>query len=344
MTRTKTRGNGQGTVVRVRANNYKAIVTVGYKDNDLSKPIRRTKSGFATKAEAYEYIPILKKEKPQSQTITLKKAFDKWLPTHKASIQTIDCYRSGFKLFEDCWHLSFENQDIDELQACINNSDKGIRTKQNARVALNLVYKWAIPRGYVPNNVNLATFLKCGSFVAPEKHGFSLEQLQKIKDSIGIVPYAEYIYCHCYLGFRPTALISLKVSDYNAEEKAFVGGIKTEAGKNRTVTISPKIQPYIDDLLKKCNGGYVFGQDGKDISYKVYRKIFYTALEEMGLQEVGNHKYTPHCCRHTFATLMKNIQAPDKDKLTLIGHTDVKQLQYYQDVNYDDLRRITDNL
>ena len=344
MVRKKNRGNGQGTVVKVKTNCYKAIVTVGYKDGDPSKPIRRTKSGFTTKAEAYEYIPILKRERTERDDVTLKEAFDRWLPTHKASAQTIDCYKAGFKVFEDCWYISLSNQDIDELQDCIDNCSKGIRTKQNGKVALNLVYKWAIPRGLVQNNLNLASFLKCGSGRTPDKHAFTPKQLEIIKKGIGVVPFAEYIYCHCYLGFRPTALLQLTRKDYNDDEKAFIGGIKTEAGKNRTVTISPKIQPYIDDLIARCNGAYVFGINGQPLTDDRYRNIFYETLERLGIQNKEDHTLTPHCCRHTFATLMKNIVAPDKDKLELIGHTDVKQLQYYQDVNYEDLRKITDKL
>ena len=52
--------------------------------------------------------------------------------------------------------------------------------------------------------------------------------------------------------------------------------------------------------------------------------------------------YTPHSCRHTFATLMKRVQGADKDKLELIGHTSTDMLRHYQDVDYQDLRRITD--
>jgi integrase len=56
------------------------------------------------------------------------------------------------------------------------------------------------------------------------------------------------------------------------------------------------------------------------------------------------HKYTPHTCRHTFATLLKNVQASDKDKLALIGHTSDEMLRYYQDVNLADLEKITNML
>ena len=53
---------------------------------------------------------------------------------------------------------------------------------------------------------------------------------------------------------------------------------------------------------------------------------------------------SPHCCRHTFATLLKDVPAPDKDKLRLIGHTSAEMLRHYQDVDVDSLRRITDAL
>ena len=54
------------------------------------------------------------------------------------------------------------------------------------------------------------------------------------------------------------------------------------------------------------------------------------------------HKYTPHTCRHTFATLMKRVEGADKDKQELIGHASAEMLRYYQDAPLDDLRKITD--
>ena len=58
----------------------------------------------------------------------------------------------------------------------------------------------------------------------------------------------------------------------------------------------------------------------------------------------GVRVLTPHSCRHTFATLLKRVEAPDKDKLELMGHTSTAMLRHYQDVNLADLRRITDAL
>lgn len=76
--------------------------------------------------------------------------------------------------------------------------------------------------------------------------------------------------------------------------------------------------------------------------------MFYTVLEQCGIENptelrsgVTYHKYTPHSCRHTFATMMKRVRGADKDKLELMGHTSTEMLRHYQDASFDDLRMIT---
>lgn len=62
------------------------------------------------------------------------------------------------------------------------------------------------------------------------------------------------------------------------------------------------------------------------------------------MNDDDRHTYTPHFCRHTFATLMKRVDAASTDKLKLIGHTSDEMLRYYQDVPVEDLRKITDRI
>ena len=338
----KARGNGQGSAIRIRTNCWKAIAVIGYKDG---KPIRRTKQGFATKAEALAYIPTLKRELPKgTKSIRLGEAYEKWFATLTCSKSTQTCYSSAFKMFNELLFINMNDLTIDDLQECLDSSEKGKRTKQNAKIALGLIYKWAIPRGYIEDNLNLAHYLKINSNEeVTRKPGFTMEQLETIKKAIHSFAGANLVYCHCYLGFRPTAFLALKKSDYNAEGRYFVGGIKTEAGKDRIVPVSPKIQPYVDELLAQP-GEYVFSQDGSQMSLKVYRHIFYVLCEGLGFQKDGEHTLTPHSCRHTFATLMKRVQGADKDKLALMGHTTNAMLNHYQDVSVEDLRAITDKL
>ena len=104
----------------------------------------------------------------------------------------------------------------------------------------------------------------------------------------------------------------------------------------------------MDACLKAADGGTIFGSAGHPIPLKKYREIFYTLLDQLHIDnpvdENGRHRLTPHACRHTFATLMKKAAGSDTDKLALIGHTSTDQLREYQDVRFEDLRAITDQL
>ena len=176
------------------------------------------------------------------------------------------------------------------------------------------------------------------------------DAVKRLEAKVGEVNGADYVLCQCYLGFRPGELIALDAINYNRKERAFVGGSKTDAGRDRVVTVSPKIQPIVDRLMRDKVAGPVFcASDGSAMTIKAYRALFYQVLEACGIENpteerdgIKRRKYTPHSCRHTFATLMKRVPGADKDKLELMGHTSTTMLRHYQDVNFDDLRRITD--
>ncbi|MEG0750856.1 MAG: site-specific integrase [Oscillospiraceae bacterium] len=244
--------------------------------------------------------------------------------------------------------MDIRTLDVDDLQACIDDCAAGKRTKQNMKVTAGLIYKYAIPRIPDMRPLNLGEYLKINDDSESSiRASFNESQLKQIQAAIGRVPYADYVYCHCYLGFRPSALLLLTQQSYNADERCFVGGIKTEAGRDRTVTVSPKIKPYIDALLDKGKFYIFCGSDGEQLPIVKYRAVFYAVLDAVGIDnptEDGRRKYTPHSCRHTFATLMKRVEGAERDKLALIGHTDVEQLIDYQDVHFGDLRGITDKL
>jgi integrase len=350
------RGNGQGSILR-RGNKWIAYAPVIYYKDDQGKLRKKTRSKTcATKKEAAAALAemIAKPDVKKKKTITFKALYDKWLPTHEAGKSTMDCYKAAMKYFQPVWFMRMDDIDVDDLQDCLDNCGKGKRTQQNMKAVCGLVYKYGIPRQSVPENLNLAQFLKVGGEDAVHRESFDSAQIDAIKNQIGITPKAEYVYCLIYLGFRPSEFLALNIENYDSARQCFTGGSKTEAGTNRTVTISPKIQPYITKIAADRTEGVFFCTDsGKAYSLQDFtEKVFYPVLEAAGIDNpmveisggIERHKFTPHSCRHTFATLLKNVHASDKDKLELIGHTSDEMLRYYQDVKVEDLRKITDNL
>ena len=365
----KRRANGVGSVYRLPGGKWCAARTIGWIVDPLpagsppgAVPRRRrvtVKRSFDRRKDAEAALPTLTAADHRSRegtatqrkgsSVTLKELYDQWFPTHGKSRSTMNCYASGFRLFTPVWFVAMKDLDIDDLQDCLDDSDAGRRTQENAKAALGLVYKYGIPRDVIPKDRNLATFLRIRGEGGEKKPGLSVAELELVRKAAAAGDRdASIVLCHCYLGFRPTAFLALTAADYDPERRCFVGGIKTEAGKGRTVTVSPKIQSYVDALVAAAGDGYVFGEDGKQMSLEDYRQEFYSVLQRCGIDNPvdadGRHRLTPHSCRHTFATLMKRVSGSDTDKLALIGHTSTEQLRDYQDVPLEDLRAITDQL
>lgn len=356
--KSKSRGNGQGSVYKNKNGTWTAAKVIGYHLSDSGRTVadRVTKSGFATKTEALQYIPQLpdkptgaKKRRAGSKlspALTLRQIYELWLPVYETrgrSQSTLNCYKAAYKRLEALDDVSFGDIGIDDWQSCIDECPNGRRTKENMRTLIGLLYKYAIPRGAVPEKLNLAEYL-----TVTGDHGrrqpFTPDEVQKIQNSIGKILYADYVYCHIYLGYRPHEFITLSLSRYNAQEHYFTGGAKTQAGKNRIVTISPKIQPFIDRLAAQTNDLLFLDENEKPMTDKKYRAIFYDVIAKSGIQNTEERKLSPYSCRHTFASMMDKIAGGDNAKLELMGHTDIDMLRHYQHADLDLLRKITDNI
>lgn len=349
--KTKSRGNGTGSVYKRPNGTWIAIRVIGYTVDEGGKMHKETvsKSGFKTKKEAVMYLPNLTKKtkKEQRDETTFKQLYDKWEPTHKKSKSTMDCYRAAMKKFEPVWDEPFRDITVDDLQECMDDVT-GKRTQENMKAVCGLLYKYAIPRQLA--TLNMGQYLIVGGTSGLGKEGLPMEALEALRAKVGKVQYADYIVAQCYLGFRPSELLDLTVQSYDRKNNTFTGGAKTEAGKNRVVPVSPKIQPIIDRLTHCKISGYVFcAEDGGKMELEEYREHFYEVLEKCGIENpvteldgVKRHKYTPHSARHTFASLMKKVSGADKDKLALIGHTSTEMLRHYQDVDIQSLKQITD--
>ncbi|MBQ9841581.1 MAG: tyrosine-type recombinase/integrase [Clostridia bacterium] len=341
------RGNGQGSVYRENGKWTAAKVFGYYEDADGKlKPLRTVRRGFATKRDAVNALPLMERKKGGSidATASFQKIYNLWFPIYSPTVSrsTVDCYKAAYGHFQDLYAIPFADITIEDLQECVDDCPYGKRVKQLMKVLAGLLYKYAIPRRYTDRN--LAQYIRITGEESVERPVFTDDQIKTLKAAAENGDrVAAIIYCHIHLGYRPHELVTLSIEMYDAATRSFRHGIKTEAGKNRIVTVSPKIQPYVDGFIGGRADGAVFTTDtGKAYTDASYRIDFYACLQSLDIVAPEGKKLTPHCCRHTFATLVKNVPAPDKDKLELIGHSSLKMLQHYTHTNADDLRKITD--
>ena len=339
----KKRGNSQGTVYKDKNGTWIADYTIGWDDVDgVLRRRRRKKRGFATKNEALAYLPNLMQNLPQQDmNVKFKDLYKKWLDGHteKVTQSTINCYKSAYKYFSSLYYVEIAKIRTEHMQKCIDECPHGKRTKENMKALGTSLWDYAMQLDIVDRNY--AKYLYIKKEETAEKTAFSKEQLDLIWKNVERVPNLKYVLLLCYTGMRLSEMLGAMTENYNHEGGYFITGVKTDAGKDRTITISPKILPFFADWGK---GKHLF----TDLSAKRFRlSIYYPALQEIGLDALddqGDHIYTPHCCRHTFATLMKNVPAPATDKQKLIGHAKFEMTAQYTHTDIESLKKITDNL
>ena len=272
------RANGLGTA-RKRGDTWTAI-SPPHKEwvNGAIVTRRITQGGFATETDALLAAATLLQHDKPVKPITWLELYEKWLDRHKGRVTkgTLGCYTAAKNYFTDLYCEEFIRLVTEDWQGCIDDCSAGKRTRQNMKALGTQMYRFAMEQDITEKN--FAQFIYIENTGQSVRNAFSREDLQTILDGAhNGVPYANYVACGCYLGFRPSELFSLKKSDYDSEERILIGGMKTEAGRNRIVPVHPIIQPFIDRLLKtdsefifpNASGGQ-FTQDNfrKDYFYK----------------------------------------------------------------------------
>lgn len=330
----KSRGNGQGSVYKLPNGKYAAEVTLGYIDGKRKKKTKQ----FNKKQDAVNYLPLLKQTiEPIDKKISFAKLYELFITQHSEKVgkTTIDCYKAAYKHFEPLHFIKFSDIKTEQLQRCVE-SVSGTRTRENMKALGTLMYKYALQNDIAEKNY--AQYIYVGKKEKSSREAFSVAEREIIKSCVGKVKYAEYILCLIYTGFRPNEMLSLKKSDYYSTY--FIGGSKTEAGKNRIVPIPAVIASIVSALVEKAESEYIFeSPTHKRFSPEKFRDHYYSALEEMGLR-----KLPPYSCRHTYATMLKDINAPITDKQKLMGHESFEMTAHYTHTDIESLTKISDQM
>ena len=355
--KTKSRGNGQGTAYR-RGNVWVAQAIVGWRvPDDAEKkpiPVKKTKSGFATKKEAIRYLPeLFRPDSDEIIPITLEAMYEEWEKSYGSRVlpKTLKGYAQAFAHFSSLHVYNVNSITAAELQQCMDACKEGKRTHQMMKTTANLLWKYAIDARYAAKNVAVNLYIGKGASV--QRKPFSASDMDAVRMAIGRIPYADYVYALCYLGFRPTEFLSLKKTDYHKEGEIeyLVGGSKTDAGKDRRVVIPSQISGIIQDRL---------AVDGTDLLFPMVchnRKGEFTGYKQMTHNYFNNFCYkplaeklgivgkVPYSARHTYADKLKKADGDGKDKAALIGHTDYDFTQHrYQSTSLEDLDEIVKSI
>ena len=319
---------------------------------------------FATKREAenalkdYEYNPT------NGFNMTLEQLHEKWIKT-KAYQKLGDSVKSNYAAawikLEPLYKRKFRDLRTSDYQYIIDYYDNphhevgaggklkyldkngkgtykvtntpkiceglGYSALHKVKCLLTTLYTFAMKEDIV--NKDYATFIELPEQEETTATRFTEVQLELIKQNICKVPYMDYIYIMCYVNFRVSEFLELTPDRYKVTDSGihyFVGGKKTDAGKDRIVPIHPKIQQLVQSCINN-NGETIFCRihEGSEFGKAMNKDYFLKDCFRPAMQAIGlGDEYTPHSCRRTFSTRMSAAGAREEDIIALMGHTDYK--------------------
>lgn len=144
---------------------------------------------------------------------------------------------------------------------------------------------------------------------------FTDEEVGKLWDGADR-PYYDTALFMLYTGFRVSEMLDIRVDNIDLDEMYMVGGMKTEAGRNRVVPIHSKILPIVEERMSQSKNGFLFEKNGSQIYYKTYRPVIWLPM----MNEIGC-QHTPHECRHTFRSWLDSAGAQRTCIDKIMGHS-----------------------
>lgn len=347
--------NGFGQISEIKNRNlrkpFRAMVTIGFSETGktITKPLK-PQGYFETYNDAYQALVEYHKD-PYSldKFITMDELFEEWISVHcKDEPGTAATYRSRWKYVSSLHSYPARTVRVRHLISAIQEGYvmKG-DTKQPiprtikpaVKSMLNMLFDYA-----VQNEITDKNYARL--FALDNKDGVTEVENEHIAYLDGEVdllwkyrktyPIAEITLIQIYSGWRPQELMDLKLTDVDLEKRTFTGGLKTRAGRNRTVPIHPRIYDMVVAWYHKSEEvhcKYLFctpeTKTSTRYTYYVYNRYvrqFNKMRDALGLDP----RHRPHDGRVQFVTMAKRAGVDEYVIKKIVGHyiDDVTEKSY----------------
>ena len=204
----------------------------------------------------------------------------------------------------------------------MTNLEGGYHLQSKLKTYWGLVFKYALEHDFVTKNY--ADFVKVrDKDPGTSRTDISAEHREIFwREALAGDHASQLVVIYIYTGMRPSELVDIEKANVDLESRIMIGGIKTEAGKNRRIPIHKSILPFMQRLMA-TDGDYLLSWSTprgkvKKYSYTRYFTNDWTPLiQRLGLADAG---YTPHYTRHTCATMMREADVAEDLRKAILGH------------------------
>lgn len=270
----------------------------------------------------------------QPVTPTFDEVYQKWYAfkvkyggrkKRPAAPKTLESYTVTYNNLSEIVNIPIGDITVQDMQSILDDySIFGLSCINNFKKVLNGVYEYAINKMelQIENKVPKLDFIYNPDGKKIEHKEFTKEEIQLMWDNVGKIKDIEWFLILIYTGMRPSEPLQIPVENVHLDERYIIGGIKTDAGRDRIVPICEKIYPLIK---MKCGKKWLFENNGERFT----RQTLGVRLNEI-TQQLGIQDHTPHDCRDTFISMMDRAGANKVCIQLIVGHVgkDVTEKHY----------------
>lgn len=317
--------SGYGSIIKLKGNRrkpYQVRITQGFTDE--GKQIYAYLGYYAKKEEAcialseYNSSPY----DITRENITFAEVYEKWSKEHfeKVSSSSIERYRNAYRRYcKSLYKMRFKDIRVTHLQGVIDNCGMAHPTRASIKTLFNVLYTFAMKNDIVEKDY--AQYVDVGKREGKSnRHPFTQEEIEKLFKHVTDIDYTDTVLIMIYTGLRIGELLDIKIENVHLDERYMIGGLKTEAGKDRTIPINKKIEPFIRKYYEKNKDKtyLITNAFGRQMQYSNYRREKWdNIMEKMQFDKI----HRPHDARHTFASLMDTANANKLCIKRIMGHS-----------------------
>lgn len=341
--------NGFGQITKIKNKNlrkpYRASVTVGKtSDGKCMKKLLKPQAYFETYNDAYAaLVEYNRNPYDLDDTITVSKLYTRWFDEYAKTLSSNTSKRtitSAWKYCKAVYDMRAKDIRARHIKGCME-SCKSPNLKSRIKSLFNLMLDYALEYEIVDKNY-ARTFqisddvLKDVNKVKRGHLTFKDEEIVALWENRDTYPVINIILFQCYTGFRPQEIGLIKRENINLDKNIIVGGMKTDAGRNRIVPIHPKIKGIVKDLYmesEKLNSEYLVNctdththRSSYLFTYDKYRHRFEHVRDLLRLDP----SHRAHDPRKYFITQAKKYNVDEYAIKYIVGHsiTDLTEKVY----------------
>lgn len=347
--------NGYGGITKLngnRRNPYRVRITTGWEYNEKTGRHRQqysTLGYYPTRRDAMVALAAYNADPYDidAKKVTFADIFNKFMATEDITDAMKSQYNAAYNCLLPLHKMKMADIKKIHLQDALNeNAGKSTVYLTKMRSLIKNIYRYCIDNDILQKdysqNLKIIGNDKKESIHTP----YSSEEIKTLWDNIDLLVKLtivrgekidiypiDTILMLIYTGMRPSELLQIKTENVNIAEHYLIGGIKTEAGKNRIIPLHDDILPLFEKRAAAGNEYLIPYKATLPPTYEQYRKyMFNPAIKQLDLEHL------PHDGRHTFATfadkyiddkfLIKRIMGHAIDDLTqkVYTHKDTAEI------------------